>query len=225
MNIKCKSCSVALTLPDDKIPKNVPSLTVKCPKCQEPIVIPLGQPAAAAPAQDAAAPPETPAAPPPPAEPPPEEEFDEIENIPENARLALACFDDDAARGKAKEALEKLEYTVHIPSKPSEAVSWLRRYKFETVILHQDYGGTEAENPVLKYLQPLAMSHRRQICLGLVGKELKTLDNMTAFTKSVNFIVAEGDLDKLEDITRKSVADNDKFYAPFKEALREAGKV
>jgi len=227
MNITCKSCSVALTLPDEKLPKNVPSVTVKCPKCQNPIVIQIDPPAAAAPpAETPAAPPaEAPAAPPPPAEPPPEEEFDEIEGITEDDRLAMVCFDDSAVQDDAKKALDKLEYKVHTPSKPAEAVFWLRRYKYEAVIVHCDYGGSEKDNPVMKYLQPLAMPHRRQICVGLVGKDLKTMDNMAAFAKSVNFVINEDDLGKLEDITRKTVADNDKFYQPFKDALREAGKV
>ncbi|MFH2203287.1 MAG: zinc-ribbon domain-containing protein [Elusimicrobiota bacterium] len=226
MNITCKSCAAELNLPDDKIPQNIPRITVKCPKCQQPIVIEFNKPAAQAPA---AAPPTEdipqPAAPPPPAEPPPEEEFDEIEGLAEGDRLAMVCFDDSAARDAAKKALENLAYAVHTPAKPAEGVFWLRRYKYEVVLVHRDYGGSEAENPVLRYLRPLAMLHRREMCVGLVGKDIKTLDNMTAFAKSANFVIAEGDLEKLEDITRKTVADNDKFYRPFKEALREAGKV
>ena len=86
-------------------------------------------------------------------------------------------------------------------------------------------GGSEADNKVLKYLNPLDMTHRRHICVCLISKTLATLDNMAAFAKSVNFVLGEGDLDKITDITRQAVLDNENFFSPWKEAMREAGKV
>jgi len=248
MNIVCQGCAARLSLPDDKIPKGVPSITLKCPKCQNPLVIDLQAPAEApspspAPRQQAPTQPpaqEPPAAAPPAAEPPPEEpsapepppepephpedDFKDLEDIPEDARLAMVCFDDSGTAEEVKKAMEGLDYTVHIPAKPEEGIFWLRRQKFEVVLLHQEYGGSEADNLLLQFIQPRPMVRRRGICVGLVGKELRTLDNMTAFAKSVNFVIAEEDLGKISDLTRQAVADNDKFYRAFREALSEAGK-
>jgi hypothetical protein len=62
------------------------------------------------------------------------------------------------------------------------------------------------------------------MCVGLIGKQFRTLDNMTAFVKSVSFVVAEREIAKIKAITRQAVAENDQFYRVFREALREAGK-
>lgn len=232
-----------------KIDLKKPELPAAAPPAEAPAAAapPAEAPAAAAPPAEtpaAAAPPaensaselpddvpppasETPDPAPPPAAPPPEpEDFPDIEDdVVAGARLALVCFDDGVHQETAKKALEALDYTVHIPSKPAEGVFRLRRFKYETVILHQEYGGSEDDNVVLKTIQPMSMAHRRQLCVGLVGKTFRTSDNMMAFAKSVNFVIEEGDMEKLEAITRSAVADNEKFYHVFREALAEMGRV
>ena len=70
----------------------------------------------------------------------------------------------------------------------------------------------------------MSMSARRNIFLTLIGKDFKTGDNMTAFTKSSNIIVNEKDLPDLKEILKKSVADNDRFYKVFRESLLKMGK-
>jgi hypothetical protein len=62
------------------------------------------------------------------------------------------------------------------------------------------------------------------MCVGLVGKQFRTFDNLTAFTKSVNFVVAERELGKLSGIVRQAVMENDQFFRVFRESLREAGR-
>jgi hypothetical protein len=47
---------------------------------------------------------------------------------------------------------------------------------------------------------------------------------MAAFAKSVNFVVAERELNKLSGILRQAVTENDQFYRVFRESLREAGR-
>ncbi|MFA5138270.1 MAG: hypothetical protein WC728_03475 [Elusimicrobiota bacterium] len=257
MEITCGKCATKLSIPDDKLPKGVPSVTGKCPKCQSPIEIriqpPPAQPPAAeatqplkpepAPAEPAAppsaskeeatqpvAPPEPapapqPSAPPPPApEAPPPPAALTDEDFAEGRKLAMACFDSAEAQSQVKAALEEAGYTVHAPANPQEAVLRLRRTRYEVLILGEEYGGSAENNPVLKAIQPMAMALRRHMCVGLVGKSLRTLDNMTAFARSVNFVVAERELGKIKAITRQAVADNDQFYRIFREALVDAGR-
>lgn len=245
MEFQCDQCSARLNLPDDKIPKNVPSISVKCPKCQKPLVLnlkkeetPSSPPQQQAPASPPESPPQqqkkAPAEPPkeeekppepePPPEPPPEEEFDDSEDVLDDRSLALACFDDSGAQEKAKAALEKLEYAVHVPSKPAEAVRRIGRNRYSVVIVHDKYGGDADKNLLMQALAPMPMAQRRHMCVGLVGDGLRTFDNMMAFAKSVSFVVAEGDLEKLEQIVKQAVTDNDKFYSVFRDILQEIGK-
>lgn len=149
-----------------------------------------------------------------PAPPPTTEDFSE------DRKLAMACFADPAQLALAKEGLEAAGYTVHLPAKSVDALHWLRRGKYELVLIHEDFDAA-----FLKTLQPMAMSMRRHLCIGLVGKTLKTMDNMAAFAKSVNFVAGERDLDKIKGIARQALADNDQFYRIFREAVHDAGKV
>lgn len=219
MEITCGSCATKLAIPEESLPKGVPVVMAKCPKCQQPIEIKIGS---SAPAPEPVAPAPTPAPTPAPApEPmePTEEEF------VEGRKLAMACFDSAELQTPVKTALEELGYTVHVPAKGAEAVARLRRSKYEVLILQQSYGGVGQANPVLAALQPMAMSLRRHMCVGLVGEKLRTMDNLAAFALSVNFVVAEKEIGKIQSIVRHAVADNEVFYRLFKEALHEAGRV
>lgn len=229
MEITCGACATSLHVPDEKLPKNVPSIMAACPKCKAPIEIRIPQdapapaPAAAAPAPEpapASAPAPVAAAPAPrapqdiPAPPPAAEDFSE------NRKLAMTCFADPELQSQAKSGLEAAGYEVHSPAKAVDALHWLRRGKYEIVLIHEGF-----DELFLKTLQPMAMSLRRHMCIGLAGKSLQTMDNMAAFAKSVNFVVAERELDKLKGIARQALADNDQFYRIFREAVHDAGKV
>ncbi len=238
MEITCQACSTKLAIPDDKVPKNA-VFKVTCPKCQEKIQVSTKAESAEAPPAEAAS---APAAPPPAAAPPPSSEpqslpesatFEEEDlgamattedDFVEDQKLALICFDQPKIQTGVKTALEGLGYTVHIPTKAEDAIQRIRQNRYEVVLLHEAYGGSVENNLVLQTLQPMAMPLRRHMCVGLVGKSFRTLDNMMAFVKSVSFVVAERELPKIKAITRQAVSGNDQFYRVFREALRDVGK-
>jgi predicted Zn finger-like uncharacterized protein len=226
MEITCQACSTKLAIPDEKVPKDA-VFKVTCPKCQEKIQVSTKN--------EPAPPPSAEAAPP----PPPAETMSSFQESPnegmaapsaaedefvEDRRLAIACFDQAQQQATAKAGLEALGYTVHVPSKMEDAVQRIRQNKYEVVILHEEYGGSVENNLLLQTIQPMSMPLRRHMCVGLVGKKFRTFDNMMAFAKSVNFVVAEREINKIKAITRQAVTDNDQFYRVFREALRDAGK-
>ncbi len=234
MEVICTSCSTKLAIPDDKVPKNA-IFKITCPKCQTKIRVSTK----AEGTQTLAAPAPPSAGQPPPQEPEaPMEEFDssdikdeglasspEENEFVEDRKLALVCLDSAPQRALAKTALEGLGYTVHIPTALEDAIHRIRANRYEVVILHETYGGTVESNQVLQTIQPMAMAIRRHMCVGLVGKQFRTFDHMTAFSKSVNFVVAERELPKVKGITRQAVTENDQFYRVFRESLRDAGKM
>ena len=235
MEVTCQSCSTKLAIPDEKVPQNA-VFKVTCPKCQEKIQVSTKPEGVAAPAP--AAPP--PAAPPSPPsaqeEAGPEPSFDQDvdedmiptaaaeDDFVEDQKLALVCFEQPKIQAVVKTALEGLGYTVHVPSKVEDAIQRLRQNKYEVVLLHEAYGGSVEGNLVLQTIQPMAMPLRRHMCVGLIGKTFRTLDNMMAFVKSVSFVVAERELAKIKAITRQATSANDQFYRVYREALRDAGK-
>ena len=96
---------------------------------------------------------------------------------------------------------------------------------FHFVALHENYGNKGLDNnPVYKTLTQMPMVTRRNIFVALMGSNFKTLNNMQAFQKSVNVVINEKDLGKMEDVLKKSVSENEIFYKVFKETLHSMGK-
>ena len=240
MELICTSCSTKLAIPDAKVPKNA-VFRVTCPKCQTKVrVSTMPEQAAPRAGGGPTAPLLTRPAPPPPPQVPeePMEEFDssdikdeglasspEEDEFVEDRKLAMVCFDSASQRATVKTSLDGLGYTVHIPLTPDDAVHRVRANHYELLILHEEYGGTTESNLLLQTIQPMTMVLRRYMCVGLAGREFRTFDYLTAFTKSVNFVVAERELSKIRGIVRQAVAENDQFYRVFRESMRNAGKM
>jgi phage FluMu protein Com len=227
MDIICQSCSTKLTIPDEKMPKDA-VFKVTCPKCQTKNKVSTKSEASPASSAGVASllgqkevePPSSPEELPDEMIPTPTTEDDFVED----QRLAMICFEQPKVQVVVRAALEGLGYTVHVPAKADDAVQRLRQNRYDLLLLHEDYGGSPENNLVLLTIQPMVMAQRRHMCVGLVGKQFRTFDHMLAFAKSVNFVVAERELNKIKAITHHAVSENDQFYRVFREALRDAGK-
>jgi len=241
MDIICTFCSTKLAIQDGKVPKNA-DFRVTCPRCQTKFRVSTKTDQARARGASGVlrswfAPPS--AAPPPPPEPEePMEEFDssaikdeglasspEEDEFVEDRKLGLVCIDSAPQRATVKAALDELGYTVHIALTPEDAIQRIRANRYEVLIIHEEYGGSAERNRVLLTVQPMTMPLRRHMCVGLIGREYRTFDNMLAFLKSVNFVVAERELPKIKGIARQAVTENDQFYRVFRDSLRDAGKI
>jgi hypothetical protein len=122
-------------------------------------------------------------------------------------------------------ALEQLGYTPETPAGAADAIDWMRKTLYPVVVIDERYEGVAPlDNPVLKALSATIMSVRRYMFVALLGDDLKTLDNTTAFSRSVNAVVNVNDLGQLATILRRAIADNDAFYRVFREVLQAAGK-
>ena len=236
MEIICTFCSTKLVIQDGKVPKNA-VFRVTCPRCQTKFRVSTKADQARAPVASGA-PRSWPAPPPPPEPEEPMEEFDssairdeglasspEEDEFVEDRKLGLVCIDSAPQRATVKTALDELGYTVHIALTPEDAIQRIRANRYELVIIHEEYGGSVENNRVLLTVQPMTMPLRRHMCVGLIGREFRTFDNMLAFLKSVNFVVSERELPKIQGIARQAVTENDQFYRVFRDSLRDAGKM
>jgi len=210
MILTCIACSAKLSIPDGKIPKTG-SVTVACPKCQQKIQVAAKRASVATEVSTG---------------PGGEDVVDGAsDQMAEPRGLAMVCVDQLHGQMRVKTALAELGYTVHIVNDPKEAIDRLWQQPYALVILHEEYGGAADDNAVLKILQPMPMSIRRFMYVGLIGKQYRTLDPTAAFAKSVNFVVAGTELSNLKAIVQEAVSDHDRFYRVFRESLHEAGKL
>ena len=230
MDVLCEKCRGKFHIPDQKVPKGE-AFSVICPKCNNKVSvdtrfdIPLSTKETPAPstkpksrlnktiieevdssAYDAS-----------------EKPFDFVE---EGVETALLCEPDPAIRAKIITALYNMGYHTTAPQSHKDTLKQMRFHVFDMVVLNERFGTRDPDmNSVLKYLDRLNMSIRRNIFLTLLTDRFRTMDNMAAFNKSVNLIINLKNINEIEKILKRGVADNKIFYRVFKESLIKTGRV
>ena len=148
---------------------------------------------------------------------------EEIDFFDEGDKTALIC--DEKNTVLLKTALDKLDYKIGIAKGVNDAITKLRFTKYDVIILNENFaGGSPGNNPILDYIQPMPMLRRREIFVALLGQDLRTMDNMTAFLKSVNLVINTKEIENIRDILKKSIEANDIFYKVLKDSLKVKGK-
>ena len=225
MQVECNGCKRSMNIPDEKLPKDQ-AFSITCPGCKNKIKV------------DQHLKTNKPSVPPVSPAPKPEEAIDapsmvvEHEDFEDDDELViydegdqLALVLDDKNQPAWTEALENRDYKIQYAKSPEHAVHKMKFTHFHFIALHENYGNKELENnSVYKTLIEMPMVTRRNIFLALLGTNFKTLNNMQAFQKSVNVVINEKDIDKLEDVLKKSISENEIFYKVFKETLHSLGK-
>lgn len=221
MQVLCNACQRSMNIPDDKLPKDQ-AFSITCPGCKNKIKVDQHLKT-----QESSTPPSTESevALDTPSMVVEHEEFedDELVIYEEGDQLALVL--DEKNQSVWTEALESRGYKIQYAKSPEHAVHKMRFTHFHFIALHENYKNKDLNNnPVYKTLIEMPMVTRRNIFLALLGTNFKTLNNMQAFQKSANVVINEKDLDKLGDILKKSVTENEIFYKVFKETLHSMGK-
>lgn len=143
--------------------------------------------------------------------------FDFIE---EGRQTALLCEPDDSLKSKAQAQLQDLGYLVRGAATAQEALRQMRYHTFDVVVINELFDSPEPEaNTVLEYLSELNMQVRRTIFVALVGSRFRTLDDMTAFNRSVNITINTENMGDIGSIIKRGVAENRAFYHVFRETM------
>jgi len=225
MQVTCNACQRSMNIPDEKLPKDQ-AFSITCPGCKTKIKVdqhlkpkesePASQPVLEEKEEtvDTASMVVS------------QEEFEDDEDLviyDENDQLALVL--DDNNKEIWTKALEDKEFKIQYARSPEHAVHKMKFTHFHFVALNENFGNVALEeNPFYKTLIEMPMVIRRNIFFALVGTNFKSLNNMQAFQKSTNVVINEKDLDKLGDILKKSISENEIFYKVYKETLHAMGK-
>jgi DNA-directed RNA polymerase subunit RPC12/RpoP len=230
MNISCKKCQSKFKIPDEKVPRGQ-TFSLTCPQCSAKVIVDARSSSQSesnsasrsidkpnlekkktlidevdANTYDAS-----------------DKPFDFVE---EGVETALLCESDALVKTKIKTALHNMDYHITAPELPKDALKQMRFHVFDVVVLNERFGEQDPEmNSILKYLDRLNMSIRRNIFLTLITDRFRTMDNMAAFNQSVNLIVNLKNIDEIEKILRRGIADHETFYRIYKRALLKTGRV
>ena len=230
MNVVCEKCRSKFQIPSQKVPKGQ-AFSVIGPKCSSKVSVDTRSDIALSAKETAA----------PFAKPKPVPDKSIIEEVDSSAydasekpfdfveqgvETALLCEPEPAIRSKIITALYNMGYHTTAPQTYKDTLKQMRFHVFDMVVLNERFGTRDPDmNSVLKYLDRLNMSVRRNIFLTLITDRFRTMDNMAAFNKSVNLIVNLKNINEIEKILRRGVADNKAFYRVFKESLVKTGRV
>lgn len=230
MDVACEKCQAKFKIPDKKIPKKQP-FSLTCPQCNSKVFVDTRYGIRSSSGKREASLTESEVG---------EKRtiIDEVDAdtynasdkpfdfVEEGAKTALLCEPDAAVRAKIITALYNMEYHTTAPQLPKDALKQMRFHVFDMVILNERFGTQNPDlNNVLRYLDRLNMSIRRNIFVALVSTRFRTMDNMAAFNKSVNLIVNMKNINEIEKILRRGMADYDAFYRIFKQSLIKTGRV
>ena len=218
MKVTCPSCNKVLSVPDDKIPPSG-AISFKCPACKGAISVSkekgLDQ------TQDVVLPPKG-------------EgvkglgemtgDLDsEIDLLGEGKFKALVADTENIT--KITPVLKKLEYQITMVKSQEEACKKIQFNSYDLIIINERFGGADpAKNALHKMLEPIQMDRRRRMFIVLVGKALRSLDEMTAFSQSADMVFSESDFSNFELLLRKALADHKNKYLVFRQMLKETGR-
>ena len=213
MNIICTSCKSQFKIADDKIPAGR-SASFPCPKCRTRITVGTE-----------------------PATPEGKVSLNEVDTsgynpadrpfdfVEEEGKTALVCEQHPLLKKPIIESLELMEYQITVAENARDALKRMRYHVYDIVVVDEDFDTDNPEaNGVLIYLERLGMSVRRNIFVALVSSRHRTMDNMTAFLKSVNLIVNSKNIDDFPKILSRGLTDHLTFYRVFREKLKETGR-
>lgn len=216
MEIICENCQRKFRIADEKLPPDK-TVFLKCPKCENRISIPP------APVEISDAPSGG------------EDDFfsfDEDENegydasdkpfdfVEEEGKTALLCESDPMIKKAITPVLDVLEYHITEAKNSREALKTMRYHSYDLLVVNEYF---DAKNPdangVLIYLERLNMAVRRNIFVAMITRRFRTMDNMTAFQKSVNMVVNVDNISDFDKILRRGMADFGIFYQAYQDCL------
>lgn len=223
MEIVCDNCNTRLSVPDDKIPEGQ-RVSIKCPKCQNKVIVDLSTKAGADNTLDIdelnGATEKT-------------KEFGEAEEMEDldlefygkDKKLALVLDSDPQRRQLIKEIISELGYRPLVEEDSGKAFKRIRQYPIELVFLSDGFDKAPVDqSPVMAHITSLPMSARRRMFVVLIGGGFRTMDRMGAFVMSANLLVNENDLDKLSPVLSMSITDKEGFYKIFMDTLKDIGR-
>jgi len=151
-----------------------------------------------------------------------EKPFDYLQ---EGTETALLCEHDLEIRQKIHTVLEKMNYHVVEAASARNALKYMRFHTYDVLVLNEVFEATGADsNHVLQYLSQLPISVRRDMFVILLGDAFRTMDNMSAFNKSVNIVVNLENVEDMEKILKGALGEHRAFYKVLRESLVKIGR-
>ena len=152
-----------------------------------------------------------------------EKPFDFIET---ERKTALICETDSALNQPITDTLRSMAYHISNANNTRDALRMMWYHLFDLIVVDENFGTNNPEtNPVMKHLEGLEMSVRRNTYVVIISKRFRAMDQMMAFNKSADLIINTGKIDQTEQILKQGLSDHETLYQIYKEYLVKALRV
>ena len=146
-----------------------------------------------------------------------EKPFDFIET---ERKTGLICESDSEINQSITDVLRSMSYSISNAQNSRDALRMMWYHHFDLIVIDEMFDTDDPEiNPVMKQLQELEMSVRRNTYVVIISKRFRTMDHMMAFNKSVNLIINAGNIDQTEQILKRGLSDQEILYQVYKDQL------
>ncbi len=210
MDVVCNDCQSKFRIPDEKIPSGK-AASFACPKCKSRINVDLNNKRDDAgqvmvgdeTTYDAS-----------------EKPFDFVET---EGKTSLICESDSTISQPITDTLRSMAYHISNAQNARDALRMMWYHLFDIIVVDEKFDTDNHENnPVMKHLEDLNMSVRRNIYVVMISKRFRTMDQMMAFNKSVNLIINTDKIDQTEKILKRGLSDQKILYQVYKDQLARA---
>lgn len=220
MEIVCDNCNAKLSVADDKLPKDK-AAAIRCPKCKHKIAIDPQRRSGNDTTGDTAT-------------PNPfhfdegTEDYDASERpfdfLEEEGNTALICENDPEIIKQINIVLGIMDYSVTSAETIRDALKKMKYHSYNMILINDTFDGSDPDaNGLLLYLERLEMDVRRNIFVGLLTRRYATMDNMSAFLKSVNITINLKDIASIDRILARGINEYELFYAAYKDSAKKIG--
>jgi predicted Zn finger-like uncharacterized protein len=206
MKIICISCQARFNVPDEKIPKDKKNSFLRCPKCHSKVKIPTFQPKESGGAQVLP-------------------DIFATSFMSDVDKKALICIDNDSYREVIQRALSKNEFQGNAAENSEFAFQFLEIQQYDAIILDEAYEKGSGKDKVMAELERMDISLRRDICIVMLSKQIRTGDNMNTLHSSVNKVVNYKDINIFDNFFKTAIKEHKQFYSVYNLALRSIGRV
>ncbi|MDR2459554.1 MAG: hypothetical protein LBE38_02040 [Deltaproteobacteria bacterium] len=150
--------------------------------------------------------------------------FLDLDDAAEGIKSALVVYDNEEIQNLLEEKLMNMGYRVYLAINVRDAVKQLKFGTFQVVLLQEDYYGANIKsNQLLKAINNLEVRTRHKMFIGLIGPSFTSLDDLLAFSLSLDTVINTKDLDDIERLLISATGHVSKFFATYNEMRAQRG--
>jgi CheY-like chemotaxis protein len=139
-----------------------------------------------------------------------------LDVITEGKEVALICATNQQHIQMFEQILKGMGYFVTSAHSAKEALIKLRSDDFNVFVMDDTFEGEKSEKEILiQFIQQMPIHLRRNCFVCILSADLRSLDNMAAFTHCANLIINVRDLGRAETIVQRAISEYKGFYKVF----------